>query len=98
VRALFLNGSVGAGKTTTAEAVGRLLGRRSVPHAVIDLDWLRCAWPSPERDPFNHELELRNLTAVAANYRAAGAQLLVLAGVISSSAGWSSRYRCSTSG
>lgn len=80
--ALFLNGTVGAGKTTAAEAIGDLLQQRGIPYAVIDLDWLRNAWPAPADDPFNLELELQNLAAVTANFRKAGARVLVLAGVI----------------
>ena len=80
--ALFLNGTVGAGKTTTADAIGDLLQEHQVPYAIIDLDWLRNAWPAPPEDPFNLALELQNLAAVAANFRRAGATALVLAGVI----------------
>ena len=81
-RALFLNGTVGAGKTTTAEAVGALLQERGTPHAIIDLDALRRVWPSPADDPFFQQLELANLTAVAGNALRAGAERLVLAGVM----------------
>lgn len=81
-RALFLNGTVGAGKTTTAEAVGALLQERGTSHAIIDLDALRRVWPSPPDDPFFQQLELANLTAVAANARRAGAERLMLAGVM----------------
>lgn len=80
--AVLITGTVGAGKTSTAEAVGQLLIERNVPHAVIDLDQLRSAWPGPEGDPFNHAIEIANLTSVAANYRAAGAVRLILAGVL----------------
>ncbi|WP_085370525.1 hypothetical protein [Leifsonia sp. NCR5] len=80
--ALFLNGTVGVGKTATADAISRILIQRGIPHAIIDLDALRAAWPAPEGDPFNNALELANLRAVAANHRAAGARILVLAGVI----------------
>jgi hypothetical protein len=52
------------------------------PHAVIDLDQFRRAWPAPVGDPFNHELELRNLSAVVANYREVGVEHFILAGVI----------------
>jgi hypothetical protein len=81
-RALFINGTVGAGKTTTANEIGTLLQRRRIPHAVIDLDSLRNAWPSPPGDRFNLELELENLAAVATNFRDAGAEILLLAGVL----------------
>ncbi|NGY57606.1 AAA family ATPase [Lentzea sp. NEAU-D13] len=82
MRALLITGPVGVGKTTVAEAVGDALAAASVPHAVIDLDRLRQRWPSPADDPFDLELELRNLSAVARNYAEAGAHRLVLAGVL----------------
>ncbi|MDJ1134438.1 hypothetical protein [Streptomyces iconiensis] len=81
-RALLLNGTVGVGKTSVAAAVGDLLADAGVPHAVIDFDALRQAWPAPPGDRFNHGLLLRNLRAVAANYWEADATRLVLAGVI----------------
>jgi hypothetical protein len=83
---------VGSGKTTAAEAVGDLLGGRGVPHAVVDLDWLRRSWPAPAGDPFNLVVELANLAAVAATYRHAGAHRLVLAGVLEDAAA-RERYR-----
>ena len=81
-KALFINGTVGAGKTTTADEIGKLLQGRAIPHAIVDLDSLRNAWPPPPDDRFNLELELRNLAAVASNFRDAGAEILVVAGVI----------------
>ncbi len=80
--ALLLNGTVGVGKTTVADAIGDLLEKAGVPGAVVDLDWLRRCWPSPECDPFQLELTLTNLSAVARNFRDAGAIHLVLAGVV----------------
>ncbi|WP_262348083.1 adenylyl-sulfate kinase [Cellulosimicrobium cellulans] len=80
--ALLLTGTVGAGKSTTADHVGELLAERGVPHAVVDLDELRRSWPAPPGDPFQQDLELENLRAVAAVYRRRGAARLVLAGVL----------------
>ena len=80
--ALLLTGTVGVGKTSVAEAVGDLLRGAGVPHAVIDVDWLRAAWPPPPGDPFNRAIALRNLASVGAGYVAAGAVRLVLAGVV----------------
>ncbi|WP_052848609.1 adenylyl-sulfate kinase [Streptomyces avicenniae] len=80
--ALFLNGTVGAGKTSVAEAAGELLADAGVPHAVLDLDQLRRVWPAPADDPFNAALLLRNVRDVTRNARAAGAVRLVLAGVV----------------
>lgn len=79
---VFLNGTVGAGKTTTGEALHRLLADDGISNAVIDLDELRRSWPAPPADRFNHELELRNLQAVAANYREVGVRRFILAGVL----------------
>ncbi|MBB2903058.1 putative kinase [Kineococcus radiotolerans] len=80
--ALLITGTVGSGKTTTAEAVAALLREEAIPHAVVDLDALGDAWPSPPDDPFHEHLVLANLHAVARNHLAAGALRLVLAGVL----------------
>jgi adenylylsulfate kinase len=80
--ALLLNGTVGVGKTSTAEAIGDLLSAAGVAYALIDVDWLRRCHPSPPGDPFQHDLTLRNLRSVAAAFRDAGAARLVLAGVL----------------
>ncbi len=81
-RALFLNGAVGVGKTSTLEAVGELLAEPEAPGALIDLDWLRKAWPTAPEDPFHSGLELANLNVVSANFFEGGAQVLALAAVI----------------
>lgn len=80
---VFLNGTVGVGKSTVADAISAL---EPGPHAVIDLDQVRRLHPASTTDVFNHELELRNLLALAANYREAGALRFILAGVIEESA------------
>lgn len=82
IEGVFLNGTVGAGKTTTGEALHRLLIDDGVSSAVIDLDELRRSWPVPATDRFNHELELRNLQAVAGNYREVGVRRFILSGVL----------------
>ncbi|UYY83586.1 AAA family ATPase (plasmid) [Arthrobacter sp. YA7-1] len=97
LESVFLNGTVGSGKTTVAAALQRLLIADGVGNAVIDLDDLRRSWPVPREDPFNNELELRNLRAVASNYREAGVQRLILAGVIEHPADVE-RYRAALDG
>ncbi|WP_375432344.1 zeta toxin family protein [uncultured Friedmanniella sp.] len=82
--AVFLNGTVGAGKTTTAAALSGLLNERRQPHAVVDLDQIRLLFPAATDDPFQHEVELANLRDLAANYRSAGAVNLIVAGVLES--------------
>ncbi|WP_426520923.1 AAA family ATPase [Diaminobutyricibacter sp. McL0618] len=79
---VFLNGTVGAGKTTTADALSKQVSQSGVHNAIIDLDDIRRSWPAPAGDPFNHELELRNLAVLVANYREAGAERIILAGVV----------------
>ena len=63
-RALLISGTVGAGKTTVADAVGDLLSARPIPNAVLDLDWLSRSWPCPPGDPFNVSMRLRNVRVV----------------------------------
>jgi hypothetical protein len=85
-KALLITGTVGVGKTTVADAVGYLLREAAVPTAVVDIDWLRHAWPAPPDDRFNMGLAMRNLQAVSANFFAAGATRVVMAGVVESAA------------
>jgi adenylylsulfate kinase len=80
--ALLITGTVGVGKTTVAAAAGSLLARARIPHAVIDLNALSQCWPTPRDDPFHLAMELQNLESVARNYLSAGAQRLVLSGVV----------------
>jgi adenylylsulfate kinase len=82
MRSVFLNGTVGAGKTSVADALGVVLATEGIPHAIIDLDQVRRGWPPPPDDPFNFDLASGNLAALATNYAAIGAELLVVAGVI----------------
>ena len=82
VDSVFLNGTVGSGKTTLAGAISVV---EMVPHAVIDLDEIRRFSPASAEDPFNHELELQNLASLTVNFRRAGAERFVVAGVIEDS-------------
>ncbi|MET8677084.1 hypothetical protein ABZW18_05655 [Streptomyces sp. NPDC004647] len=91
-RALLISGTVGVGKTSVADAVGDLLTDREIPHAVIDLDWLRRCWPTPPNDRFNSAMELRNLRCLSHNFLDAGAVRLVMAGVVEDRGGLD-RYR-----
>lgn len=79
MNAIFVNGTVGAGKSTLADA---LSATERGSHAVIDLDAIRRLVPASSSDRFNHELELVNLQSLTNNYRAAGAKRFIIAGVI----------------
>lgn len=82
VDAVFINGTVGVGKTSAGEALSALQAEAGHPHAFIDVDTVVRLWPSPVDDRFQHELELENIRDLATNYRKAGAHQLILAGVI----------------
>jgi adenylylsulfate kinase len=82
VRVIVVTGPVGAGKTTTADALGDLLRDRGEPGAVIDMDGLRNAWPQPEADPFGERLGRANLAAVWPVLLQHGIRWLILADVV----------------
>lgn len=81
-RAIVITGPVGAGKSTTAAALSDLLEAFEVPHAMIDVDYVRWAYPAPVDDRFNSQLGRRNVKVIAANYAEAGARIVILADVV----------------
>jgi hypothetical protein len=81
-RCLWLNGTVGAGKTTVGAVVADRLADGGEVVAFVDTDALGGLWPRPPDDLFNTRLVAKNLGAVAANSSAEGASSLVVAGVI----------------
>ncbi|MDQ3958337.1 MAG: AAA family ATPase, partial [Actinomycetota bacterium] len=86
-RALVLNGTIGAGKTSLAEQVSELLHESGLVHGLIDLDWLAQVYPAPDPDdPFNLALALDNLAYVWSGFRRAGAAHLVMAATIETAA------------
>ena len=82
-RGLLINGGGGAGKTAVGQAIGGILTGRLLPTAVVDLDALAQYGPAPANQTgFHDRLKIRNLKAVWATYRAAGARFVVVSGVI----------------
>lgn len=80
---MLISGGGGAGKTSAGQAIGRVLTERLLPTAVIDLDALAQYGPAPANQTgFHDRLRLRNLAAVWATYRAAGARFVVVSGGI----------------
>ena len=77
---VWISGTVGVGKTSIAEAMSAILKTHEIPHAFIDRDALSNSWPT--RGPFNEEVARKNVETVWANFREAGADRLVVAGVI----------------
>lgn len=94
VPVLLVTGPVGVGKTTVASAIADELARRETPHAVLDVDWLGQAYPSPPDDPFRSRLVYRNLADVSRNMLAFGAGRLVLAYVVEDAAGRAALAAC----
>jgi adenylylsulfate kinase-like enzyme len=82
VEVVVITGPVGAGKSTTARAVAEELNRRRLPHALIDMDFLRWVYPAPEDDWFNGRLGLRNLGAIWPNLQDVGVEWIVVADVV----------------
>lgn len=77
---VWISGTVGVGKTSIAEAMSEILKMHEIPHAFIDRDALSNSWP--QRGPFNEEVARKNVRTVWANFREAGAERLIVAGVI----------------
>lgn len=88
---LWLYGPAGVGKTTTAWELFRQLTEGGIPAGYVDIDQLGICYaaptsdnwaPEPASDLGRHRLKIRNLDAVAANLRTAGARCLVVSGVV----------------
>lgn len=82
VRSVWLNGTVGVGKTTVGEVLADYLGEAGDAVAFINTDDLGRSWPRPDHDRFNVALVERNLASLATNFVDAGARTIVIAGVI----------------
>ncbi|WP_204342155.1 GNAT family N-acetyltransferase [Micromonospora terminaliae] len=86
-RALLVTGVAGVGKSTVADAVGRLLTGAGHVTAVVDTDLLAQFGPPPSPGGRMYdELKYANLASVWANFRAAGARFVVVAAVVDSMA------------
>ena len=72
---VLLTGTVGSGKTSIAIELGHVLAERSIPTAVIDLDWL--GWLVGARSDVE-ALIRANLEASWPNFRARGVTHVVL--------------------
>ena len=80
VNLLVISGSMGSGKTTILSEASDLLVRSDIPHAAIDLDWLSVMHPAP--DAGGDRLMLEGLAAIGPIYVKAGAERLIVAGVV----------------
>ena len=81
-RVLVVSGTMGAGKSAVASAVGDLLGARGARYGWIDGDALCQAAPAEPGDPYNQALLFDALTGAAPAYRKRGLGIIVLARVV----------------
>ena len=81
---VLITGVYGSGKSTVAAEICYLLEQRRQPYALLDLDFLGWGVTDFDVGARTTTLMLRNLAAVAANYRAAGIGLFILASFVSS--------------
>ena len=82
MRVALVTGTVGIGKSTVSFAVAESAAAHGVSAAFLDVDALSRLWPAPTGDPFRTDLIMTNLSSIVGNYQEAGAELLVLAWVI----------------
>jgi hypothetical protein len=72
---VLITGVYGSGKSSVAAEITYLLEQRDQPYALLDLDYL--GWVGDHA--MGHRVMLRNLAAVAPNYRDAGIEVFVVA-------------------
>ena len=77
---LWLCGPPGAGKSAVGWEIYDGLARSGARVGFVDLDQLGMCLPAPPDDPQRFRLKERNLSAVAANFREAGCDALVVSG------------------
>jgi predicted kinase len=81
-----LSGTVGAGKTTVAAALRRVLLARGLEACDLDVDELAHRTPPATDDPFNERAVVRHLRAMRAHWREAGVEVLILPRVLEDTA------------
>lgn len=72
---VLITGLYGSGKSSVAAEITYLLQQRQQPYALLDLDYL--GWVADHE--MGYRIMLRNLAAVASNYRDEGIGVFVLA-------------------
>jgi len=79
---LWLCGAPATGKSTVAWQVFGDLADQGLCVGYVDIDQIGMLAPPPEDDPRCHRVKVDNLAAMVSSYRTAGAQVLVISGVI----------------
>ena len=76
---VLITGVYGSGKSSVAVEIAYLLEEQQRPYALLDLDYLGWGGADFSSHTASYPLMLRNLAAVAANYREAGVGTFVVA-------------------
>ena len=76
---VLITGVYGSGKSSVAAEIAYLLEERHRPYALLDLDYLGWGGADFSSHTASYFLMLRNLAAVAGNYREAGVGTFVMA-------------------
>lgn len=79
---LWVCGPTAIGKSTVGWGIYERVRRAGTRAAFVDLDQIGFQRPVPDGDPGNHRLKSANLAAIWGNYRARGAQCLVMVGPV----------------
>lgn len=78
----WICGASGAGKSVAAWALFKALAADGVRVACVDIDQLGMLYPATDDDPERHLLKAEALAALVPGYASAGAQVLVVSGVL----------------
>lgn len=87
VSVLWVCGAPGAGKSAAAWGLFEALAADGVPAGYVDIDQLGMLYPAGKDDPERHLLKAEALVALLPGYAAAGAQVLVVSGVVDARVG-----------
>ena len=79
---LWLCGAPATGKSTVAWQVFSDLADQGLCVGYLDIDQIGMLQPPPDADPSCHRFKVESLAGMVRNYRSAGAQVLVISGVI----------------
>ena len=79
---LWLCGAPATGKSTVAWQVFSDLADQELCVGYLDIDQISMLQPPQDADPQGHRFKVDNLAGMVRSYRAAGAQVLVISGVI----------------
>jgi hypothetical protein len=82
IEAVLVTGVFGSGKSSVAAEMADVLEKGGDPYAYVDLDFLAWGYPGSDDEGAEHQMMLKNLAPVLANYLAAGVRFFILAGSI----------------